>query len=86
MTSTVLGQLLAAIRQGSPRERAAAISITISTVLAVGLIVGSFGAVFAVFRGLVDTALLLGLIVVALCWMAFVLLGDVVLVKLFEGT
>lgn len=82
---SVFGQLLAAMQSGSPRERAAAMSITVSTVSAVALIVGTFAAVVGVFRGVVEHGALLGVIVFALCWMAFVLLGDVVLVRLFGG-
>jgi hypothetical protein len=82
---SVFGQLLAAMQSGSPRERAAAVSITVSTISGVALIVGTFAAVVLVFRGAIDHGVLLYLIAFALCWMAFVLLGDVVLVRLFGG-
>lgn len=82
----MFGQLVAAVRSGSPRERATAIAILVSTLSAVFLIVGTFGAIVAVYRGLASNALLLGLIAFAVCWMAFVLLGDVVLARLFGAS
>jgi hypothetical protein len=82
----VIGQLLAAMRSENPRERATAIAITVSTLSAIGLIVGTFGGVVAVYRNVTDATVLLAIVVFAVCWMAFVLLGDVVLMRLFQDT
>lgn len=82
----MFGQLLAAVQSGTPRERATAIAILVSTTAAVFLLVGTLAAIVAVFRGIASNGLLLGLVAFALCWMAFVLLGDVVLAKIFESS
>jgi hypothetical protein len=81
----VLGHLLEVVRSGSPRERATAIAVLVSTVSALLLVVGSFASVGAYYRGLVGETFLLALLAFAVCWMAFVLLGDVVLARLFEA-
>jgi len=81
----VLGQLLEVVRSGSPRERATAIAVLVSTVSAVLLVVGSFAVVAAYYRGVVGEAFMLAVVAFAVCWMAFVLLGDVVLARLFEA-
>ncbi|NHN43096.1 hypothetical protein G9C85_15875 [Halorubellus sp. JP-L1] len=82
----MFGHLLALVRDGDPQERATAVAVLVSTISAVFLVVGSFAAVAAYYRGLAGNALLLGLVVLAVCWMAFVLLGDVVLARLFGAT
>jgi len=81
----VLDRLLEVLRSGSPRERATAIAVLVSTGAALLLVVGSFAAVAAYYRGVVGEALMLALVALAVCWMAFVLLGDVVLARLFEA-
>jgi len=50
------------------------------------LLVGTFAAIVVVYRGLASNALLLGLIAFAVCWMAFVLLGEIVLARLFGAS
>jgi hypothetical protein len=82
----VFAQLLGAITSGSPKERATAIAILVSTAGAVFLVVGSFAAVAAFYRGLAGTDVLVGIIAFAVAWMAFVLLGDLVLAKLFGAS
>ncbi|WP_323676227.1 hypothetical protein [Halorubellus sp. PRR65] len=79
----MLGQLLDLVRSGSPRERATAIAVLVSTSAAVLLVVGSFASVAAYYRGVVGNTFMVGLLAFAVCWMAFVLLGDVVLARLF---
>lgn len=79
----MLGQLVEAVTAGSARERATAVVVLISTAAAFALVLGTFAGVFGAYRGLVPNVVLLGLIAFALCWMAFVLLGDLVLARLF---
>jgi len=82
----VFGQLLAIVREGEPQERATAVAVLVSTLSAMALVVGSFAAVAAYYRGLAGNGLLVGIVAFAVCWMAFVLLGDVVLARLFGAT
>jgi hypothetical protein len=79
----VFGQLLRLVQSGSPRERATAIAVLVSTTGAVFLVVVSFASVAAYYRNVVGETFLLAVVAVAVCWMAFVLLGDVVLARLF---
>jgi len=80
----MLGQVLEAITTGSARERATAVVVLVGTASAFALVAGTFAAVFGAYRGLVGNVVLLGIIASAVCWMAFVLLGDLVLARLFE--
>lgn len=82
----MFGQLLEVVRSGSPRERATAIAVLVSTTAAVLLVVGSFATVAAYYRGVVGNVFVLAVVAFAVCWMAFVLLGDVVLARLFEAS
>lgn len=79
----MFGQLLQLVQSGSPRERATAIAVLVSTTGAVFLVVGSFVSVAAYYRNVVGETFMLGVVAFAVCWMAFVLLGDVVLARLF---
>ncbi|WP_227133187.1 hypothetical protein [Halorubellus salinus] len=81
----MFGQLLHIVRSGSPRERATAIAVLLSTTGAIVLVVGSFASVAAYYRGVVGNAFMLGLLAFAVFWMAFVLLGDAVLTRLFAA-
>ena len=60
-------------------------AVLCSTLGALVLVVGSFAAVAAYYRGIVSNAFMVGLLAVAVCWMAFVLLGDAVLTRLFAA-
>jgi len=82
----MFGQLVEAVASGSAQERATAVVVLVSTASAVALVVGTFAAVFGAYRGLVPNVVLLGVIAFAVCWMAFVLLGDLVLARLFGAT
>ena len=81
----MFGAILDVMRSGSPRERATAIAVLVSTVSALVLVVGSFASVAAYYRGVVGETFMLAIVAFAVCWMAFVLLGDVVLAKLFDA-
>ena len=81
----MFGQLLHLVRSGSPRERATAIAVLFSTTGAIVLVVGSFASVAAFYRGFVGNAFMLGWLAFAACWMAFVLLGDAILTRLFAA-
>lgn len=81
----MFGQLLHIVRSGSPRERATAIAVLLSTTGAILLVVGSFASVAAYYRGVVGNTFMLGLLAVAVFWMAFVLLGDEILTRLFAA-
>lgn len=81
----MFGQLLHLVRSGSPRERATAFAVLVSTTGAFVLVVGSFASVAAYYRGVVGNAFMLGLLALAVCWMAFVLLGDEILTRLFAA-
>jgi hypothetical protein len=82
----VFGAILEVMRSGSPRERATAIAVLVSTGSALVLVVGSFASVAAYYRGVVGETFMLAVVAFAVCWMAFVLLGDLVLAKLFEAS
>jgi hypothetical protein len=82
----VFGAILEVMRSGSPRERATAIAVLVSTGSALVLVVGSFASVAAYYRGVVGEPFMLAVLAFAVCWMAFVLLGDVVLARLFEAS
>lgn len=82
----MFGAILEVMRSGSPRERATAIAVLVSTGSALVLVVGSFASVAAYYRGVVGETFMLAVVAFAVCWMAFVLLGDLVLAKLFEAS
>jgi hypothetical protein len=79
----VFGQLLGLVRSGTPRERATAVAILVSTVGAVSLVVTSFAAVAGYYRDGIGDVAMVALVAVAVAWMGFVLLGDLVLAKVF---